>query len=601
MRYEVLIDTVSDIVKTYGVGILSDPKFWNILSDTYSFAGEYSLRDSFKRCISEGFIADVVSFKGKRKKTITKIDKCISQLYTNFNSSKIETSAILFSIAISIGTCKKEDYIEYLNGKNPGKPITPPKSNTSASDKIFHTIRKNFLLLLFGLISTILGNLLYGLYFFCESWLFFVLIIIAIPQLCYCFYSSHLFEQAKSNIRQAEIASLSLPFYFTFFINLIASLFFQNENIRRYIYKLFSDWTPQFVETNTTTLSLDNVYYFPGYLHESPSFISIGLCIFLMLCYAGCVLEMFNHKNFKALLRLKEILISISILLLIGGGIFAYPSVKHAIQRSRYNNEQSLINKELELQKDANNNLIKSRSAIIQDLSFKGIRLGISFETAKGYAEDIQKSMSQSEIGQNNINEKYFYTYFRQEPDIMETLTQTYTSYELKDEDDHEWFCGKLFQFEATLDNQDVNINIFERDGLVYAIAITPTETLSHYGDVQNFSELVNLYTKKYGEPELIRERSYYEHPEYTSSGDTKYNWTFKNGTIRLCEDYITYVSSDFFELAKRFEERKQEEYDAEERARKYREFQQDSIEKAAHRADSIRRIRNHQNTINEI
>lgn len=53
MHYEGLIDTIYDIVKTYGVGILSDHKFWNILNDTYSFADEYSLKDSFKRFLVE--------------------------------------------------------------------------------------------------------------------------------------------------------------------------------------------------------------------------------------------------------------------------------------------------------------------------------------------------------------------------------------------------------------------------------------------------------------------------------------------------------------------------------------------------------------------
>ena len=42
--YLSLIDAVSKIVKTYGVDILSDPKFWQVLSDSYSFGNEYALK-----------------------------------------------------------------------------------------------------------------------------------------------------------------------------------------------------------------------------------------------------------------------------------------------------------------------------------------------------------------------------------------------------------------------------------------------------------------------------------------------------------------------------------------------------------------------------
>lgn len=69
MCYEGLIDTVSDIVKTYGVGILSDSKFWNILTDTYSFVGEYSLKDSFKDFLSNGNIKEL-KLKERRKETL---------------------------------------------------------------------------------------------------------------------------------------------------------------------------------------------------------------------------------------------------------------------------------------------------------------------------------------------------------------------------------------------------------------------------------------------------------------------------------------------------------------------------------------------------
>lgn len=56
-----LIDAVSTIVKTYGVNILSDPRFWHILSDSYSFGYDYALKDTFKSCLTTGYISKLVS------------------------------------------------------------------------------------------------------------------------------------------------------------------------------------------------------------------------------------------------------------------------------------------------------------------------------------------------------------------------------------------------------------------------------------------------------------------------------------------------------------------------------------------------------------
>lgn len=71
--YLSLIDTVSKIVKTYGVDILSDPKFWHILSDSYSFGNEYTLKDTFKSCLSTDYIPKLIAIKGNSKKTKAEI------------------------------------------------------------------------------------------------------------------------------------------------------------------------------------------------------------------------------------------------------------------------------------------------------------------------------------------------------------------------------------------------------------------------------------------------------------------------------------------------------------------------------------------------
>ena len=58
------IDAVSKIVKTYGVDILSDSKFWHILSDSYSFGNEYTIKDTLHSCLTSGYIYKLVTIKG---------------------------------------------------------------------------------------------------------------------------------------------------------------------------------------------------------------------------------------------------------------------------------------------------------------------------------------------------------------------------------------------------------------------------------------------------------------------------------------------------------------------------------------------------------
>ena len=107
------------------------------------------------------------------------------------------------------------------------------------------------------------------------------------------------------------------------------------------------------------------------------------------------------------------------------------------------------------------------------------------------------------------------------------------------------------------------------------------------------------MYTKKYGEPELIRDRAYYEDNYY--SDNTVYGWTFKNGIVRLTKEYVVYVPTSFFTLANEIANKKRLEQEAEERRLKYLHFQQDSIKKAKQIADSLRQVRNHNNAINDI
>ena len=93
--YLSLIDTVTQIVKNYGVSILSDSKFWHILNDSYSFGNEYSLRDIFKSCINTGYISSLVALRGNTKKTKEEISHIIKSEKKIHPGKEQEYAAVL--------------------------------------------------------------------------------------------------------------------------------------------------------------------------------------------------------------------------------------------------------------------------------------------------------------------------------------------------------------------------------------------------------------------------------------------------------------------------------------------------------------------------
>ena len=117
--YLSLIDAVSRIVKTYGVDILSDPKFWHILSDSYSFGNEYALKEIFKSCLATGYISKLVAIKGNSKKTKAEITHIVDSENKINPCNEKEYSGVLYSVAIAIGSCNKKDCSDFTNRNNP--------------------------------------------------------------------------------------------------------------------------------------------------------------------------------------------------------------------------------------------------------------------------------------------------------------------------------------------------------------------------------------------------------------------------------------------------------------------------------------------------
>ena len=99
--YPDLIDTVSSIVNKYGISILSDSKFWNILSDSYSFGSNYTLKAKYKEYLSNGYISQILLKRGNAQKINKEIQLLLDKDFNIRHSNRNEAVAVLFSVAIA--------------------------------------------------------------------------------------------------------------------------------------------------------------------------------------------------------------------------------------------------------------------------------------------------------------------------------------------------------------------------------------------------------------------------------------------------------------------------------------------------------------------
>ena len=584
-----LIDVVSTIVRRYGVGILSEPRFWHILSDSYSFATNYSLRDVFKNCIKTGYVSQLVSLKGNPKET-RKLIQNIADTENHINANKEkELAAALFSVAISIGTLTKNDYFEFTSSissqSNPKPNISPNTKSTTHSNLSFGQYVGLTLIVVFGVISTIGATVFYSL-FYKGWWLFFIILFTGIVQLFYSAIVKSTYDETKDSHYKEIIKSIIIPFLGGMVLNAFIAFFFFNQSFRIWLSEYLYD-TAYEVEAPTlltVILSICNVLW-------------VGeLCAFSLSPNSSKISP--NLKNIN-----KRIVIWTSVLLIIGYMLlFILPSIASKIHENKIRQEQLIIDKKINQQELINRELQDQRKNEFMELSFKGIELGISWDSVMGYVQTIVKSDSSTSINPDRIKDEYFYTYFRKDNDIMETLTNAHVSSKPKEKAGNDWVTGRLLKFYTTLDNQEVKVQVFGIDDKVFAISIIPEFRISngiYDGVFEKYKDIVALYTRKYGEPELIRDRSYYE--ESSNKDKTIYSWTFKNGAVWLNYEYVVYVPSSFFTLAEEIATQKELKMKEEERRLKYLQFQKDSIAKAKQTADSLRHVRNHQNAINEI
>lgn len=567
--YLSLIDSVSKIVKTYGVDILSDPKFWHILSDSYSFGDEYALKDIFKRCLNIGYVSKLMAIKGNTKRTKIEIARIIDSEKKINPDKEQEYTAVLYSVAVAVGSCTKNDYLE----RNQPHEDQTKKNDTHQNNYPKFNCPKyslsNIACLIWGISAWILSTALYGLTLFGNFPLWLLIFIIAIPQLSYCSYLLRLSSKKNSDISK----SLSLPIIVAFFVlDCIAT----GLSISRDLYMFL--WS--FLSGKAYLIGLDDLTYSSLWIwnefNDIGGFFSLIISLLLLFCICSCFIaiisKQFSFRRITLNINWISVFFSAVTIVLICVTIFFILEQKNERIRDCYLHSKQYIS-------DQNVRLHNSRKNTAVDLSFKGIRLGIDFATCIGYADSIFTS---SDNGKQN-----------------------YENVEIKTYDDESIaHFSRVIKGITSWDNQPVKLSIYEYNGKVGEIIVEPD--ISYKDGFNDYSRTLSLYIDKYGEPEKEIWSPMLRYFKEEGLIDKEYDWTynywiFKNGIIKLDFNSIIYQSDAVLSyITEQKVKKEQNEYLMQQRMKLEQEHF-DSVAKEQARKDSVQRTFSHKNAINEI
>lgn len=589
--YLSLIDTVSKIVKTYGVDILSDPKFWHILSDSYSFGNEYTLKDTFKSCLSTGYVSKLIVIKGNSKKTKAEIAHIVDSENKLNPGKEKEYSAVLYSIAIAIGSCNKKEYVEFCKGYNKPQPSNPNKNPKGNNNSILLT---SYSIITLGVFTLIGGTLLYGWFLLGDAGMFWILCLIGILQLgTFKVLDEFLHNTVNGNVKSRVIICF-IPIIVGYIVNSLIPLILYSDSIADALQNYFS---AKFIPESYYTIPIERVWYAPRVPPEVGFFGGFA-SITLWFCLVSCGYRIISYFRESKLIVCKiDICASIITLtaIIIGYILVAiWPICSIYRQQKEY--DQIVAR---------NNELHKKRENKVQDLSVKGIRLGISSETAWEYMTALKEDRGPAQL---------YYHETVKHPDAIydEFIGTTYYGvfpYEVGTNDfEGVNLSGDDYRMLISLDNATVGLDIYELNGFVSAMRIYGLG--GHDNALTNFDSLLTLYTTKYGEPEIVKDFSFekdiHDILSYGSKGKSdRYVWNFKNGRIEMSEFGIMYISDTLLAKVRKeckegiinSEIAKKEKIEAERQQR----VRTDSLRREQEKMDSIRRVINHNNAINDI
>lgn len=597
--YEKLFDTVSQIVRTYGVSILDDSKFWNILCDSYSFVYDYSLKDTFKKCISNGYVSRIVALCPGNKKTLDEIEAILKEA-KNDGLNEEETKATLFSIAIGVGTCTTNDYNNYhrsqLSQSSTSRPENPagqqnqsiPNTDTENSSPVSKV--------LFGIAILFGSSLFYSVFLYSGWYMLFVMAFAGLIQMAFLInYNIPLYNNRNYNYKSNAISCL-IPILIGFILNDLVPFLMCIKSFRVDVYRYFSDF------------DYPSTFDVEKFSVDSPGIISLLWTLFVAICLIGfCLKSTISgavecaKQRFPLNKRLFALVTGIIVIFYVL--LFGFPAIKRNNAKDKILQDIELSEAKSKKQSLTNDSLRSVRADSTVELSFKGISLGTEYETAVEQARKLSNN--------ERVDTSFFALVIQTPDDIISEILRRNKSlkvlfYNKRDKavkrkplftpDKAEVFdCGDTFSFKTSIDNIEVDFEGLAKDERCFCFIVTPGNRRKVFFE---FDNLLALYTTKYGEPEI-----YVDENEKTVL--PRYLWNFKNGLIQLTHCYIVYISSEYISQVesnyKRAEIRVEKAQQRYEDSIRNEQLRNDSIRREKTRQDSIRRKRNHENAINEI
>lgn len=481
-----LIKEISAIVSQYGVDIVTEERFVNILKDLYPDRDHPEKFDFLKAIVEEGISSEMIATINANNAK-SKVEKHAKVLSTKYGYNQQDFSQILYCLCIGCDLISIDDY-NALKKQNkpkpsPSKPTGKPKPTPSPSNPSKPSLKPNIRYKdLLGLAIAICG--LVSMPFICFAlldsgwWPFFALIVLGVFQFAiilvigsiYNIYNDD-FNSSNSTAPEIE-AAYSIVFF-------CASIFY--------------------ISLPFILINKPNV--------DSPSSLSDFLVIILcgangFMGYLGMSssLDSYVHHQTDIKSVIKAASLTLLAILLSFGLVHSKPyidryyrSLKSYSDLKRYENEMKLAE-----------SIRKTREKNSIDLSFMDFNLGDSLTLC-------------SQI----INHNHGYSSYK-----------SHERLKLNGLDYSEFVDTVLFA-ETDWDNEKTWLHLYFHDNELIAI-----EALNNH----SLDSLLSLYSKKYGNPESIPHRMYiYEKDNdietFGKDNLMNYMWTFSNGIIQLIHD----------------------------------------------------------------
>lgn len=478
-----LIKEISAIVSQYGVDIVTEERFVNILKDLYPDRDHPEKFDILRALINDGINSEMIATVNANNAR-SKVEKKAKLLSAKYGYDQQDISQVLYCLCIGCDCISIDDYNALKKQSKPkptpskpkGKPKPAPSPSKPNKPSIKSSIRFKDLL---GLAIAVCG--LVSMPFICfallESgwWPFFALIFLGI---------------------------------FQFAINLVIGLMIYGNDFNS------SDSTAPEIEAGFSVVCFcASIFYIslPFILNNKPyvdSVSSLSFFLVIILCgangfmgYLGMSssLDSYVHQtDIKRVIKAASLTL-LAILLLFGllhSKLYIdryYRTLKSNSDLKRYENEMKLAE-----------SIRKTRERNSIDLSFMDFSLGDSLRLC-------------SQI----INHNHGYSSYK-----------SHERLKLNGLDYSEFIDTVLFA-ETDWDNEKTWLHLYFHDKELIAIEVLNNHSLD---------SLLSLYSKKYGNPERIPHRMYiYEKDNdietYEKENLENYMWTFSNGIIQLIHD----------------------------------------------------------------